>query len=87
MNIEEEIQALKARNNRVEAEKAWEISHFRKLAICTVTYITVGIVMAIIGIPEPHINALIPTLGYYLSTLGLGFVKAAWIQKIYKSKE
>jgi hypothetical protein len=84
MNIEDEIQALKARNAKVESDKEWETSLFRKIAILVITYILAFCLMVSIGVEQAYLNALIPTLGFFLSTLSLAFLKSFWIEKIYK---
>lgn len=83
-NIEKDITEIKARNKRVEADKAWETSTVRKASIIIITYILATIVMWGLGVPQPYLNAIIPTMGFYLSTLSLGIVKTYWIKKYYK---
>lgn len=83
MDIEQEIIALKERNARVEADKSWETSRVRKICILLVTYLLACLLMVLIGVERPFINALVPTLGFYLSTLSLGFAKSLWIKTIY----
>ncbi len=81
MNIQDEIIEIKARNKRVELDKAWETSKTRKLLICIITYIFVVITMYSLEIVKPFINAIIPTLGFFLSTLTIRFAKNIWIKK------
>lgn len=84
-NLEEKIDSVIERNERVEANKAWETSKTRKSLILIITYIIAFAVMWGINISDPHLNAFIPTLGFYLSTLSIGFFKKLWIKKLYKS--
>ena len=84
MSIEADIAEIQSRNKRVEADKAWETSRARKYAIVIITYILATIVMWWLGVPQPYLNAVIPTMGFYLSTLSLGFVKKYWIKNYYK---
>ena len=70
-NIQKEIELLKQRNKRVEADKAREISRARKFIILTLTYIVIVIFFYTAELPKPRINAIVPTLGFILSTLGL----------------
>ena len=79
--VEQEIEVIKQRNLKVEADKAWEISLFRKISIAIATYIVAAIYMYFIGVGNFFGNALIPTLGYILSTLSLPFVKRWWIDR------
>ncbi len=79
--LENEIELIKQRNLRVEGDKAWEQSVFRKLLIVVVTYIIASIVMYAIGVTNYFLNALIPTVGYLLSTLSLPPIKRWWIEK------
>ncbi len=85
--IQKEIELIRERNKRVEADKAWETSGFRILFITLITYIITSIVFYLIGIDNFWLSALIPTIGYYLSMQSLPFVKKWWIDKfLQKSK-
>ncbi|MEK7664523.1 MAG: hypothetical protein AAB361_00090 [Patescibacteria group bacterium] len=89
MNIEEiekEIKLIKERNKRVEADKAWETSRFRVFFITIITYIITTIVFYFIGVKNYLLNALIPTLGFYLSTRSLPFIKKWWVNNLYKKR-
>ena len=83
-NIEKEINLIKERNKKVEADKAWETSVFRVIFISAITYAITAIVFKFIGVKNYLLSALIPTVGYYLSTQSLPFIKNWWINKIYK---
>lgn len=85
--VKKDIAALKERNSRVSADKAWEISVFRTLSISLVTYAVAGWVFNMIGADHPWRNALIPTLGWLLSTQSLPFAKRWWIAKYLKDKD
>lgn len=80
MNLEKEIAELKARNARVEANKAWETSWTRRGLIMVLTYIVVVLFFHVAGLGNPFINAIVPSIGFILSTLSLSFVKKWWIQ-------
>ncbi len=81
--LENKLQEIALRNQRVEVEKAWEVSATRKLSIMLITYLLVVIVFFLASVPDFLFNALIPTLGFYLSTLSLPFVKHFWIKRCY----
>ena len=78
------IKRLQERNERVEADKAWEISSTRHLLIAILTYFFVVLFLLLIAAPRPWLNALVPTAGFLLSTRTLPFVKKWWLNKIYK---
>lgn len=78
MNIEKEIEAIKERNQRVEIDKAWEVSWTRRLFIAAVTYIIASVWLVLIHDTDPFLKALIPTVGYILSTLSLPIIKKWW---------
>ena len=82
--IKQEIDLIKRRNKRVEAEKAWETSNFRVFSIMVMTYIITSIVFYFIGVKNFLLSALIPTVGFYLSTQSLPFIKKWWINKFVK---
>lgn len=78
-----DIEDVKARNIRVEADKAWEISLTRRVIIAMITYLVVGFYLTTLNIPYPWLNAIVPPIAYVLSTLSLRFIKQIWINKIY----
>jgi len=84
MDLEKEIEAIKERNKKVEADKAWETSKTRVLSILVMTYIITAIVFYIIGINNFLLNAFIPTVGFFLSTQSLPFIKKWWVNKNIK---
>jgi hypothetical protein len=79
--LESEINLIKSRNTRVEGDKAWETSWFRAIVVTVITYIIASLVMHIIKIENVFLNALIPTVGYFLSTLSIPIIKKWWIKK------
>ena len=84
MDIEREIEALKERNARVEADKAWETSISRKVVILVTTYIVASLALFAIGVPDFYLGAIIPTIGFFLSTLTFPAVKKWWIRSHQK---
>ncbi len=81
MDIESRIKTIEERNSRVEAEKAWETSAFRIVLVMLMTYIVACAALFAIRNSNPFLNALIPTLGYYLSTQSIPVIKKWWIAK------
>ena len=79
-SLEERISQIEARNQRVEQDKAWETSPIRRLFIALFTYAVMVLVMNSIGVSDPFVSAVIPTLGFILSTLSLSFIKNYWIK-------
>ncbi len=79
MDIEKEILAIKERNVRVEADKAWERSSVRILSVAAITYIIASLVLYLIGVANFLESALIPTIGYLLSTQSLPVIKRWWV--------
>jgi hypothetical protein len=82
--FEKEIEIIKQRNKRVEADKAWEISLFRKVIIAVMTYLIVVLFLWTIKVNDYWLNALVPTAGFILSTLSLPIIKKWWIENKYK---
>ncbi len=82
MNHEETILSILDRNARVEQEKAWEVSWTRRLTILIMTYAFAVLFLWSIHISLPYIQALVPTLGYLLSTLSIPWVKKWWMSKV-----
>ena len=80
-DLEKRIEVIEARNKRVELDKAWEISTFRRLLIVALTYLVMAAFMYASDIDRPFINALIPAAGFGLSTLTISYIKDWWIKK------
>ncbi|OQA36018.1 MAG: hypothetical protein BWY53_00653 [Parcubacteria group bacterium ADurb.Bin326] len=82
--IEDRISKIEQRNIRVEADKAWETSWTRRFFIALFTYLVISLYMSVIGVEGPWLNAIIPTVGFLLSTLTLSFIKKIWVGKFKK---
>jgi len=78
--IKKDIQEIKERNTRVEKDKAWETSLSRKILITILTYIVVVLFFYFAELPSPFLNAIVPTLGFVLSTASIPFFKKNWVE-------
>lgn len=78
-----EIESIKMRNRRVEIDKAWETSWTRRGLISVFTYLAVGGYFYSIGVARPWVNAIVPTIGFLLSTLTLPWFKKMWVKRFY----
>ena len=77
---ERDIAAIKARNARVEEDKAWETSVARKVLIALLTYAVIVLFFLSAHLPNPWVNAIVPTVGFVLSTLSLPMFKKLWLR-------
>lgn len=83
-DLENRLKKIEERNRTVEIDKAWETSTARKILIAIFTYLAIALYLNyIVGI-DPWVNAIIPTVGFLLSTLTLPFFKEVWLKHIYK---
>jgi hypothetical protein len=78
-SLEERIIALEVRNARVEADKAWETSWLRRVSIMLLTYLTVVAYLHFVIHVSPWLNALVPVIGFLLSTLTVSLLKRWWL--------
>ena len=78
----ERIEAIEARNKSVSLDKKWETSWTRKLGIVLSTYFVVLAYLYLIKNDSPWINAIVPPVGFLLSTLALGWLRKYWQGKI-----
>lgn len=85
--LEEQIQELQLRNRKVEADKAWETSTIRKIIIAIITYFLIVIFFYTTNLPNPWINAIVPSLAFVLSTLTVPFCKKLWLRNYKKTKK
>ena len=83
--MEHDLNTIKDRNRRVELDKAWETSKTRRGIIAVLTYVIVYIFMRYQNFPQPQIGALIPMIGYILSTLTIKRAKTLWLNRQARS--
>lgn len=79
-NLEERLYQIEERNRKVELDKAWEVSWTRRSLVALFTYLAIGLYLRAIQIDRPWINAIVPTLGFMISTLTLPFFKRWWMR-------
>lgn len=82
--LEAKVGLLMARNRRVEADQAWETSTTRRVLIALFTFLAIGGYLYAINLPNPWLNAVVPTAAFMLSTLTLPFFKAVWLTHFRK---
>jgi hypothetical protein len=82
--LQQEVEALRQRNTRVEADKSWETSFCRKATIAVITYATASAFLYLIGVRDFLLSALVPTFGFLLSTQSLPVIKQWWIERNLK---
>lgn len=77
-DLEKRILTIEKRNQKVEQDKAWETSLTRRFSITVLTYLVVVLYLQMIHNDRPFINALVPAIGYFLSTLVLRSIRKMW---------
>jgi hypothetical protein len=85
-NLEQRIQKIEERNQRVENDKMWETSWTRRILLAAFTYLAIGLYLRVIEISRPWINAIVPTVGFMISTLTMPLFKKIWL-KFMRSKK
>jgi hypothetical protein len=80
-DLEARVEAIEARNSKVEQDKAWEVSWTRRISIAALTYTVIVVYLFVINNSNPWINAAVPVAGFILSTLAMSWVKAIWQRK------
>lgn len=84
-SLEKRIRKIEERNQKVEADKGWETSWARRSLLALFTYLAVALYMWAIDIQDPWLNAVVPAVGFMLSTLSMPFFKKIWLVKQEKS--
>jgi len=79
--LEKRLEQVEKRNKKVEMDKAWETSYMRRGLLILFTYVSIGLYMWAIGVQNPWLNAVIPSIGFLLSTLTLQYFKEWWIKR------
>lgn len=82
--LEQEIEDIKKRNRRVEADKAWETSWTRRFVVSILTYFVIVLFFWIAELPKPFTNSIVPALAFVLSTATIPAVRKAWQKYIHK---
>ena len=80
-NLEERIKKIEERNKRVEGDKAWETSKIRKILIIIFTYIFAVLYLRVADTTNPWFGAVVPCVGFYLSTQSINIIKSWWIKR------
>jgi len=84
--LEDRVAAIEERNARVTYDKAWETSWTRRGLIAGVTYVCGVILLTILGHEGAWKHALVPVMGYLLSTFSLPPIKKLWLAHREKQK-
>ena len=77
--LEKRISEIEERNKRVEGDKAWETSTLRKILIIVLTYIFAVLYLKIADTTNPFFGAVVPCVGFFLSTQTLDLIKKRWL--------
>ena len=80
-DLEKRLSAIEERNAKLEADKAWETSWTRRIAIAVLTYLVIVAYLHFVIHVEPWLNALVPVAGFLLSTLTISYLKKFWIDR------
>ncbi|HLA04137.1 MAG TPA: hypothetical protein VJ065_02790 [Patescibacteria group bacterium] len=83
-NLEKRIKLIEERNRRVEKDKEWEISLTRRVLLIAFTYLAIGFYLSAINVSNPWLNAIVPSLAFWLSTLTLPIFKKLWEKYLRK---
>lgn len=87
VGLEKEVEKLKERNRKVELDKKWETSLTRRGLLIIFTYLAIGLYLNAVDIENPWLNAIVPSVGFLLSTLTLSYFKNLWIKLNHKKEK
>ena len=76
--LEKTLKDIQERNARVEGDKRWETSGTRIVFITIMTYGIVAIFLYIIDVQSHLLSAIVPAMGYVLSTQSLPIIRRWW---------
>ena len=79
--LEKRIKKIEERNKKVELDKDWESSKTRKILIILMTYVFAVLYLKIADTTNPYFGAVVPCVGFYLSTQSINLVKNFWLKK------
>ena len=82
VKLEKKIKDIEERNKKVELDKKWETCLLRKVLIIVMTYIFAVLYLTVADTTNPFLGAVVPCVGFYLSTQSINLIKKWWIKKI-----
>jgi len=83
-DLEHRISIIEKRNKGVELNKTWETSSTRRGLLILFTYLAIALYLKFVVGINPWINAVVPSVGFLLSTLTLPFFKKLWAKYFYR---
>lgn len=83
-DLEKRVTAIEKRNDKVEGDKAWETSVTRKVLLVIFTFLAIALYLEAIGVANSWMNAVVPAIGFLLSTLTLPFFKNLGMKYLYR---
>ncbi len=83
--LKREIEAIRARNEGVTADKAWETSKTRRILIAVYTYLVAWAYLAAIGVGKAYLHALVPPGAFLISTLTMPYAKKLWLRHYFNN--
>lgn len=78
--LEKRVLEIEKRNKKVEADKRWEICPLRKILIVFITYLFAVLYLKVADTTNPYFGAVVPCVGFYLSTKSLNAIKKLWLK-------
>lgn len=76
--LQQAVAELKQRNERKDFEKRWEVGPARTLLIIALTYGCLFCYMWLVNMEAALLSAVVPTVGYALSTLAFPGARDRW---------
>jgi len=83
-DLEKRLETIESRNQRVEVDKSWETSLTRRVLLILFTYLSIGFYLQSIQIDHPWLNAIVPAIAFFFSTLTLPFFKSLWSRYFHR---
>jgi len=79
--LEKRVNVIEERNRRVETDKDWETSWMRRGLLIAFTYLSIWLYLMAIGVIDAWMHAIVPAVGFLLSTLTLPWFKGMWLRR------
>ena len=77
--LQEEVDHINQRNVEKDRGKEFETSYTRVIFLMTITYCTLFGYMSFIKTNHPSLDAIVPTVGFNISTWSLPYIKEWWV--------
>lgn len=84
-HLEETVERIRLSGKYSNLQKNWENSRIRVITVAVSMYVLTLTFMLILQVQNPIVSALLPTVGYMLSTNSIPLVRRIWVRNYLRT--